>query len=154
MIYERMMKRFMKLDNDMGLPMTLRLYMFLSPECRREVTRLMNEMQSLRGQSPYAMPRDMGPEIMDRVAGLDVSYDYGVSFMKWLFVGVFIWLSIILFSFSDFRNSMGDYFGPHLLIPINIVLGVGISIYAAVYMASHVEEVKKTLNKSFKIFHL
>jgi hypothetical protein len=152
MMYEKMMNRFLELDNDTELPFTLRLFMLLSPGYRREVNNLREQIKALRKEAPFVMPCDMSPEIMESILVLAIRHDYGVSSLKWLFVGIVIWLSIILFSFSDSLIPMADYFGAHLLVPINIVLGLGISIYAAIYMASHVEVIKKSLNGSFKFF--
>jgi hypothetical protein len=138
-----MFKRFLELDNNAPLPLSVRVYMVFSPRFKREVRSLQSVLRQFRSETAFSLPPDLSEEIMRRIEILDLRYGHNISTMRWVFTGVVIWLSIMLITFSDSFSWLTGHFGARLLLPVNIVLGLGISIYAACYILSHLDDLKK-----------
>ena len=150
MSYEKMMKRFLGMDNDTHMPVPVRVYMVLSKKFRDEVNQIQSALAVLRDEEAYDLTHDLSEEIIEKIKRLDILYEHSISSARWLIAGVIIWLSIMLITFSKSFEELTTHFGAHLLIPVNIVLGLGISIYAVSYIATHIDELKKLTNFPFK----
>ncbi|HOO70201.1 MAG TPA: hypothetical protein PK926_00450 [Spirochaetota bacterium] len=149
MRYEKMFKRFLELDNNAPLPVSVRIYMIFFPRFRKEIALLRSVLKKIQKEPPFNLPVDFSEDIMKRIEKLNLHYGHNISTMRWIFIGVIIWLSIMLITFSNSFSWLTDYFGARLLIPLNIVLGTGISIYAACYILSHLDELKKRVRYHF-----
>ena len=149
MSYEKMMKRFLEMDNNVSIPFSVRIYMLFFRKFNREVRELQAMFVQLRDQGAYEMSRDITDDLMQKIQRLNLLYGHSVSSMKWLFVGVVIWLSIMLITFSNSFEALKNHFGANLLVPLNIVLGAVVSIYAVCYILTHIDELKQILNYPF-----
>jgi hypothetical protein len=97
---------------------------------------------SLRDDSAFDMPVDIVDSVMTFVRSSNVKYDHRVSIVKWTIGGVMLFSSVFLISFSESFQWLADYFGGILEIPLRIVLGLSVSLYAAGFIAAHIEELK------------
>lgn len=150
MSYEKMIKRYLEMDNNAHMPITVRVYMLLFKKFREEVLQIQSVLASLRNEEAFDLTEDLSEEIIEKIKRLESIYGHSVSTVRWILAGVVIWFSIVLITFSNSFSELTEYFGAHLLVPVNIVLGVGISVYAASYIATHIEELKKLINFPFK----
>ncbi|HOW81317.1 MAG TPA: hypothetical protein PK573_02045 [Spirochaetota bacterium] len=143
MRYEKMFMRFLELDNNARIPLSVRAYMIISPRFRKEISALRSTLEKLKHDGPYEVPAGLSGEVMERIQLLGCRYGHTISTLRWAFTGLVIWLSIMLITFSDSFSWLTGHFGARLLVPLNIVFGIGISIYAGCYIFSHLDDLKK-----------
>lgn len=137
------MSRFLDLDNDGQLPLSTRLHLFICPNCRREIAALTLELTLLREQSAHYAHADMSSVIMDKIFALASAEEHTISNLKWLFVGFIMLSSTVLIGYSDTVMWLRVHFGPHLTVPLSIVMGLCFSLYAIMFVGTHVDELKK-----------
>jgi hypothetical protein len=126
-----------------------RFHMILCSSCREEIHKLRDNFIDARMSSPYTMPVNLVDSIMRKiynsghVSENDIIAEENISPSKWFYSGVILFASIILLSYSDSLTWLKGYFGSALEIPLNIVLGLIITVYAASYIGTHLDGVKK-----------
>jgi hypothetical protein len=134
----------------MALPPYLRLHMLYCKVCRKEIHSLQQTFLNLKGKEPFNMLDDLSSIIMNAIYSDQVLYGKTVSSTKWLSVGSLIILSMLGLTFCNSFSSLKLYFGEHLEIPLNIVMGLTITIYVAFFIGSHLDETKKLLRYFYK----
>lgn len=140
---DKVIERFLN-QNDSRYPsFFVRLHMLFCPGCRDEMRMLRDVILKSRSVSSYAMPRDLSNLIMGRIYKSDLVYEKNVSSTKWLFSGAVIFASIFLVSYSESFKWLKNHFGSGLEIPLYIILGMGITIYSASYIGTHIDVFKK-----------
>ncbi|MBN1533633.1 MAG: hypothetical protein JXA20_13270 [Spirochaetes bacterium] len=142
--------RFMELDNRETLPLRVRFHMLRCRHCRQEIRSLRRILDEQLGASPFMLERDLSAPLQSYLRQSEVSYHREISYVKWLSVGVVILSGRILVTFSDTLAWLQDRFGSSLDIPLNIVLGLALSIYALCFIGTHIDELKKTIDLYFK----
>ena len=88
--------------------------------------------------------------IMAEIYNSEEEYEQTISYFKWISVGLVIVMSRLLFSFSDTHTWLKGQFGMNFEIPLNIVLGLLITIYAGIFIASHIDDIKEYIHFPFK----
>ena len=53
MRYEKMFMRFLELDNNARVPLSVRAYMVISPRFRKEISALRSTLEKLKHDGPY-----------------------------------------------------------------------------------------------------
>ena len=139
-------RSFLELDNYMELPFSIRLHMVFCKKCRNEIYSLQNTFFNLRESQPFDMLDDLSSIVMNTIYAGPVFYSKNVSSTKWLSVGMLIFLSMVGLTFSNSFASLKDYFGIYFEIPLNIVMGLAITIYVGFFIGSHLEETRKFLH--------
>ena len=92
------------------------------------------------------MEIDISNSIMEKISELHIIHEQNVSSVKWLTVGSIILASIFLLPFSESLSWLRIHFAGNLEIPLSIVLGLVISIYAIIYIATHLDELKHLMH--------
>ena len=153
MIYDRIIKYYLTQDNNSEIPLVVRFYMLISPSCRREVKMLKEQFESMKSDSSFKMEIDLTYEVMNKIYKLEVEYDHTVSSLKWFFVGFILFSSIVLVPFSNSLIWLKTQFGSSLEVPFSIVMGFALTIYATLYIGSHLEQLKKNIEGRLKKYH-
>ena len=147
---DKAMKKFLDMDNDASFTLSLKLHSIFCRECREEISALSETYSSLIGMSSFVTQKDMTDAIMAEVYKHENLYEHNVSYFKWISVGSIIIASRFLVSFSDTHIWLNSHFGINFEIPLNIVLGLVISIYLILFIASHIDDLKKAIHFPFK----
>lgn len=153
MIYDRIIKYYLTQDNNSEIPLVVRFYMLISPSCRREIKMLKKQFESMKNDSLFKMDIDLSEEVMRKIYKLELEYEHTVSSLKWIFVGFVILSSIVLVPFSNSLIWLKTQFGSSLEVPMSLVMGVVFTIYASLYIATHLEELKKNIEQRLKKYH-
>ena len=140
---ERIQKKFLEMDNGSRVPVPVMIHMLFCSRCRRIISVLSGRFASLRSEAPFDMDRDLCEQIMLDVFRSDVQYEHNVSGLQWGVVGAIILVSMFLIPFSNSFGWLRHYFGRGLEIPVSIVLGLAMSIYALTGIFSNMEHLKK-----------
>jgi hypothetical protein len=69
-----------------------------------------------------------------------VAEDVPISFRNWVLVGLLILFSLIATPLGVDFEEMVRLLGPSLLLPIALTSGVVVSLYGALFIGSHLEE--------------
>ncbi len=139
---EEAVQFFLK-QEDNKLPLLLKLHMMFCPGCRKEIHELQGIFSGALGNPPFIMARDMSESVMSTIALSELNREIDFSPLRWLLVGLTIFASIFLISYSDSFIWMKEHFGSGLEIPLNLVLGIAITCYAVFYIGTHLESAKK-----------
>jgi len=142
---ERFINRFLELDNRSMMPLSLCLHMLICPSCRKEINRLRDQLESFRDLHPYILPRDMSDKVMIAVYESEERHCGNVSYFKWLTVGFLIVSGRVLFTYSDSFAWLQMKFGSQLDLPLNIILGLAVSLYSIFFILANLEDCKKII---------
>ncbi len=138
-------ERYLDTETASNLPILASLHLLVCPACREEVRRMEQALASLRRSAEAPQVRDMSREIMARITILEPDWESRVepvqeiALANWIAVGLLI---IAGFFFADMNQSfvwMKISFGKGLDIMISVVMGIVFTIYAAVFIASHMD---------------
>ena len=140
---KKVMDQFVRMDNKSVVPLKLRLHFLLCEECRNEKNSMNSTLFSLHGEYLYTPSKSLSDNVMKMIFLSGIRYRERVSYAKWIFSGIIIALSSFAVSFSESHNWLTSYFGQSLALPINIILGLGITIYAALFIFTHLDDLKK-----------
>ncbi len=149
---ERIQQLFLEMDNDSRIPLAVHVHAFFCARCRSDIALLAARFDSLREESPFPMDRDLCEQVMREVFRSDVSYEHEISPAQWGVVGFVILISLFLIPFSHSFGWLRGHFGSGLEIPIGIVLGLAMTIFALAGVFSHMEFLKKLMEKLPKRF--
>lgn len=144
---EKAIHEFLEQEDCLYVPFGTRLHSLLCGECRKEIVNLRKEFLEAKNMRQFAMPADLGDQIMKKIAESGIVHERNVASSKWLVTGVIIFISIFLISYSDSFIWLKKIFGRELEIPLNLVLGVIITLYAASFIGSHIDDVKKVIGR-------
>ena len=153
MIYERIMKKYLEIDNNNDLPLSVRIYMLIYPSFRKEVNNMSKQLEIFKQDSPFKSRFDITGDIMIRIREIELDYDYSISSIKWLIGGSVIFASILLIPFSNSLTWLKTQFGSAIEVPIGLVLGAVITLYSCLYIGTHLEDLKKNMELRLKKPH-
>jgi len=139
----KMLQAFFESEESCYVPFLVRWHMMFCKSCRSEILAMRNIFRNARIHSTVAIPRDLTDSIMAKIGDSSELFEKSISFYRWLFVGIVIFASMFLISFSNSFTWLKQQFGSVLEIPVNIVLGFVISLYAASFIGTHIDEAKK-----------
>ena len=142
----RIVERFLELEDNLSIPFSMHLHILICRECRREIFALRDVFNSFRNTAPFEMTGDVRDFVMYRIKESEINYGNHISSFKWLMVGSVILASIFLISFSHSLLWLKVHFGRDLLIPLNIVMGLVISIYSVFIIGAHIDALKTVIN--------
>ncbi len=144
---DKAIQEFLEQEDCFYEPLRVRLHTLLCPKCRKEIRNLKNIFFTARiSGGGIRMPEDLSGLIMNRIAESGMTHEKNVSQSKWLMSGAIIFLSIFLVSYSDSFIWLRKYFGSGLEIPVNMVLGIVVTLYASLFAGTHLEDVKKIMD--------
>ncbi|HUX11730.1 MAG TPA: hypothetical protein VMW87_01805 [Spirochaetia bacterium] len=161
MTCDEAMSRFDDLDRGEELSGDLAEHLRSCSNCRRVIQRVSLAMDALpvataAALSAVAAETDAGrvrfaDAVMRRVheepeMAPAASQSERVPLMRWIIVGVIILVAMPLSSFSDSLVWLSRILGTSLIFPLHVVLGVGITLYALMFIASHLKEIADWLH--------
>jgi hypothetical protein len=129
-------------------------HLFFCPECAEEARKLKAAKSVLRDFSPDApdfaeavMERIEKIEKIEKIRGVHLHYPPAhrteVSFRGWIIAGLLMFFSFITVFFNiDFENIARKE-GVSFLIPVGLTIGLALTGYGAVFIASHLEELSE-----------
>lgn len=139
---ERWMQQYMGLDSGESLPLPLRIHTLFCARCRAEIRGMEMALLAMQRFAPPS-PEDLSREIMSSVMR-GVSEDGRiVPLYNWVAGGILLLAGVILVRFGDSFIWLKERFGIDLELPLAIVLGVVLSVYAAVFVGTHIEELAR-----------
>jgi hypothetical protein len=141
---EAFMRGFMELDGDSRLPLPMMLHVRRCARCRAEVDAFNRAARDMRSFEPYHMDELACAHLVHRVLS-QPAYRKSVSLFNWVGAGVFLFASIFLVQFSEHFVRMRGRFGGDLEVPFSIVMGIVISVYAAMFIGTHMDEFSRWL---------
>ncbi len=147
---DKAMSMFLELDNNAVVPLRLRAHMLFCPRCRAEINTLAEELLVLRHLSPFDPGIDIAAEVMEAISKLSPVPEHTISNLKWISVGSIILMSLFLISFSKSQQWLTARFGGHLMIPLSVVMGLAMSLYAILFISTHLEELKRNVDNTRK----
>ncbi len=146
----RIIDHFLELEDTLSIPFSLRLHILFCRECRGEIFVLRDIFKSFRNTAPFEMTGNISDFVMYRIKGSEINIDNTISSFRWLIVGSVILASMFLVPFSNSLLWLKVHFGRDLLIPLNIVMGLVISIYSVFVIGAHIDELKTFMNSLYR----
>ncbi len=141
---ETFMKRFLENDEAGSLSPAIRIHLFRCARCAGEVRAFRLAMADLRPYEPFVLDGIESARIVDSVMR-QPEYRKSISLFNWVGAGVLMFVGIFLAPFSDQFMSLRDHFGGDLEVPFSLVMGVMVTIYAAIFIGTHMDELSRWL---------
>jgi hypothetical protein len=92
-----------------------------------------------------AVKRDQGVWLsMSTIDTID--NNEALSMRGWIFTGIFVLLSLSTVLFGGDFGKVAAAFGSSFLLPLGLTIGGIVSIYGALFIASHLDELEKILD--------
>ena len=145
---------FLESEDGGYIPFAVRWHIMLCRSCRNEIRVMRDIFLNAQIQPMIKIPRDMTDLIMRKIIDSDVVFEKNISFYRWLLAGLVILASMFLISYSNSFTWLKQHFGSGIEIPINIVLGLVISLYAASFIGTHIDEAKRFIEIINNKMHL
>lgn len=143
---DRAMDRILSADADGRLPLPVKLHLLFCPRCAAEARRLDVALALMKTALPPT-PTDLGERIRAAVAAeTQVKIREHVSFRNWLSVGATIVAAMVLSPFGADFGWVERSFGTGFLLPLNIVLGLVLALYCALFIGTHLTEFSERFN--------
>ncbi|HSV97828.1 MAG TPA: hypothetical protein VLM75_12975 [Spirochaetota bacterium] len=132
------LRRIIEHDDGARYPARLRLHLRRCARCRAEAEGLRFAVGALR-RGPLPVPDiDVSDAVMAEIGRME-SYGRNVPLYNWLGGGLAIVGGIVLVSFSDSFALLRNSFGRNFEMPLSIVLGLAITLYASAFIAIHLD---------------
>lgn len=140
------MRKVLELDQGSGHLLFLWLHLRRCARCRAEAAALDAILCKLR-QTPLPGPdMDVSDAVMAEIERLE-SYRRDVPMYNWVGGGLAILGGIVLVSFSDSFAWLRGSFGGDFEVPLSIVLGIVITLYASAFIATHLDMAESWMAK-------
>lgn len=142
---KELMNQYLNLDNQDALPILLRLHVFFCPSCKNEV----EQMEDLFNRMEYFAARYSTPDMTEKILSLVQSIELEPEPRKttpiryWLTVGVLMFLGTIVIQFAKPSVQVRILSSDMIDLPLNIICCAGLTIFIAVFIGSHLDEVSK-----------
>jgi predicted anti-sigma-YlaC factor YlaD len=138
---EKAIQAFLNLDHGEPIPPGVQKHIDECAACRRQVAMMQSVFRALAQTGVAETPAGTTDEVMAAVRSGGVAAEEPLSVAKWLATGVIIFASIVLVSFSNSHSWLSQVFGVSLELPLSLILGAAITIYASLFIGTHVDEV-------------
>lgn len=124
---------------DGPLPFSLRLHIFRCPSCAAEAKRMKAAVLVLKGMLPR-LPADFSDAVANALRGAPGLEAAPVSFRNWVIVGATMLAATGLSPLGADFGWIKTVFGSGFLLPLNIVLGLILTGYCALFIGTHLTE--------------
>lgn len=141
---ERAMRFVMEADTDRRIPFAARVHLLFCADCRAEARRLNAALDFMGAECLPACP-DFAARILGSIGTESETAAAPISFRNWIAVGITIIAAMILSPLSRDFGWVESTFGSNFLIPLNIVLGLVLALYCALFIGSHLAEICEKL---------
>ncbi len=148
---EKFFKSFMNLEDYAVIPVRLRFHLLMCPKCKKEADLIRKAMSNLQNNSSFDPGISLGNSIMKEISPEPSPLPMKkLSVFKWVSVGLIIFMSLFLITYSKSYIWLEHSFGARLLVPMSFVLGFVLSIYLLVVMGFNYFELSKgVINSRF-----
>ena len=141
---KEVMKQVFESDSIENTSFRIWIHLLFCKNCKTETERINLTLASFQQTTPYKISNPgLKNSIMNEILKTGIEYNHKISYFKWVSVGTIIIGSRFLFSYSDYSKWLSQHFGTNFDLPLNIVLGSIISVYALIFIGTHVEDLKK-----------
>ncbi len=144
--------RYDRLDAGEEPGVFLRLLLLLSPKCRAEILRAEAVLAACRrsaagaGDGADKADDELDRRIMARINQLPAP-KRPVGIWEWVVAGAVIGASVALIPFGDEFDALGLLFGARYTMPLMLALGLVVTAYCAVFIATHMDELEALLRR-------
>ncbi len=140
---EKTITRFLEQEDYTRLSVMVRLHSLFCPACLAEIKKIQQSFLLISEVAGDEMPANITDPIMRAIEEFEKPFEQEVSGLKWLAAGSVMFASILCTSFNNNLNWLNDYFGKNLELPMALVLGSALSVYAIIFAGSHLSYVNK-----------
>jgi predicted RNA-binding Zn-ribbon protein involved in translation (DUF1610 family) len=145
-----LLDRVYECAGDAAIPLRLRVHIsihsFFCPECAQEIERFEVSRDILRNDFFPPTP-DFEDSVMARICNemskTDELYQEsaaGVSFRSWVIAGLVMLVSLSTSFFGMDFARIARSLGSSFLLPVGLTFGVGLTVYGALFIGSHLKE--------------
>lgn len=138
-------KRIAEKTGDGDLPIGVRIHLFRCPSCAAEAKRMGAAVRSMRRDFLPAAP-DFSLAVMNAIRAIPKPKTDPVSFRDWAIVGAVILAALGLSPMTASFKWIKTAFGSGFTLPLNIVLGLLIAGYCALFIGTHLDEIAERVN--------
>ncbi len=135
---EKAIEKYLSLDNNQSIPLSLLIHLFVCKQCKQEIEKLQNTFATIKFP-PYAI--SLENKIMQQIK-IQKAYYQTVSNFNWVATGLIIVFSFGSLSYSDTLQWLSQHFGNKILVPLYLVMGCIISGYIGSYVATHLKKLE------------
>lgn len=144
--------RYLELDKNERVPLSVTAHLFFCPECRTAVRNLTRAERLLAG--PLAVRPAAGslpaadPVVaaaLARISASGISYvpesdqERHVSMNRWLVTGIAMIACFAVIPFTMIGEWSGTTFGNSFLVPFFIMCGVAVTVYCGLFIGSNID---------------
>ena len=143
------------MDNGEELPSAVSGHLQRCERCRREFTRVITAVTSLTADTEGETQGDaeLTRRVMQAVkhepapgATLSEAFaadDQPTSVRNWIIVGIVLFGGVLVLRFSEVMTWLRQFFGPAIDLAMSIILGVFLTGYICVFVASNLSRVTR-----------
>jgi hypothetical protein len=136
---ETFMNRFLEKDETGVLTPRMRIHLYRCARCSAEVDAFASAMADMRTFEPFVLDGLESARIIDSVMR-QPEYRRSISLFNWVAAGALMFVGMFLAPFSDQFASLRDHFGGDLEVPFSLVMGIMVTIYAAIFIGTHIDD--------------
>ncbi len=140
---EKTITRFLEQEDYTRLSAMVRIHSLVCPACRGEVKKIQRSFLLISEVAGDKMPVSLTNPVMHAIEEFEKPFEQNVSGLKWLAAGSVMFASILCTPFNNHLNWLNEYFGRNLELPMALVLGSAMSVYAIIFAGSHLSYVNK-----------
>jgi uncharacterized membrane protein YcjF (UPF0283 family) len=150
---DQVIRLYLETEREDELPEEAQKHIHSCSSCRQNFEKLLLLGEALHVDNFYKTRFDLSDKVMTAVHKYNAQREARkrIPVRNWLVVGVIFFFSIILVSYGDSFRWLEDFFGKRLELPILLILGAGLTIYAMVFVVSRMDELAALLKlKKYK----
>lgn len=142
---DKIITRYLELDDYTILPLLIRVHLLFCKKCQEELFIFEEVLAELKQFDPFLMSEDLTDQTMHKIKLKHIPHERLISNFNWLSAGLIILASLILISYSESLIWLKGHLGKNLEVPLNIVLGIIITVYFTLFIITHQKKFKKGL---------
>lgn len=141
--------RYLSLDKNERVPLSLTVHLLFCPVCRTGVRHLSHAEETLSSiLEPAPAVRSEDPVVaaaLSRIAAAGLVYPsvpvtvHSVSLVRWLLAGVALIAGFAVVPFSTIGSWSSQTFGPSFLVPFYLLCGVAVTAYCGLFVGTNID---------------
>lgn len=150
---ESFLARYESLDAGEEPGFMLRIHAALCPSCAEKINRMEEALECYRSEPDFP-----GREAAEAASmGLESRVMASISLLPrpkrelrardWLISGAVIVLSMAMIPFDVNFSHVKEFFGASFALPLSLVLGSVLTLFGAVFIATHIEELEPMIRR-------
>jgi hypothetical protein len=137
---DRAMERYLSAEDINGsIPPDVRKHIEQCPQCRAEAESFAGAMNEMLRAQDLMRTDDIAAIVMARVSLEGDVPAREVPVYQWVCAGMILFGGMMLVTFSDSLVWLKSVFGRNIEVPMSLVLGIIITIYASIFVATHLD---------------